>query len=153
MSFGFLVAVCIGAMFLPLAALFDPMVRDVGIRAATSGLFTFLDRTMRDGDPSSGFAALGFVFSAVLIAVCALPVAISGLIGQIARVRGWFWYVGASGFRRRLALDRPRDAGAGPGATRQPARTAHSPAVFPDRRDGGMGLWLIAARGRASRRG
>lgn len=154
MSFGFLVAVCIGAMFLPLAALFDPMVRDVGIRAATSGLFTFLDRTMRDGDPSSGFAALGFVFSAVLIAVCALPVAISGLIGQIARVRGWFWYVGASGF---LAAASPWIARATRGLDRaqhaSPLELRIALLFFLTGAMAGWVYWLIAARGRAESRG
>ena len=95
MSFGFIVAASAGALFLPLAALFDPIVREVGFDTAASGLFAALDDA---GDPTAGFAALGFVFWSILIAVCALPLAVAALIGEIAGARKWVWYVGVSGF-------------------------------------------------------
>ena len=95
MSFGFIVAASAGALFLPLAALFDPIVREVGFDTAASGLFAALDD---EGDPTAGFAALGFVFWSILIAVCALPLAVAALIGEIAGARKWVWYVGVSGF-------------------------------------------------------
>ncbi len=98
MSFGFVVAASVGALFLPLAALFDPVVREVGLDAAASGFFAALDDAMQDGDPAVGVAVLGFVFWSILIAVCALPLAVSALIGEIAGVRSWVWYVAASGF-------------------------------------------------------
>ena len=95
MSFGFIVAASAGALLLPLAALFDPVIRQLGLDAAASALFAALDD---DGDPAAGVAALGVVFWSILLAVCALPLAAAALIGEIAGARNWFWYVGVSGF-------------------------------------------------------
>jgi len=41
---------------------------------------------------------------------------------------------------RRLAVDRPRDARSRAGASGQPAGASHRGAVFPNRRDDGVGL-------------
>ncbi len=95
MSSGFLVASCAGALFLPLAALFDTALRELGFDAAASGFFAALDD---EGDPTAGVAALGFVLWSILIAVCAVPLAVAALIGEIAGARKWVWYVGVSGF-------------------------------------------------------
>jgi hypothetical protein len=95
MSVGFVVAASAGALLLPIAALFDPIVREAGFNAAASGLFAALDD---EGDPTAGVAALGFVFWSILIAVCAAPLAVAALVGEIAGTRKWVWYVGVSGF-------------------------------------------------------
>lgn len=97
-SIGFIVAASVGALFLPLAALFDPVMREVGLDAAASGFFAVLDDAAPEVDPTAGVAALGFVFWSILIAVCALPLAVAALIGEIAGAREWVWYVGVSGF-------------------------------------------------------
>ena len=98
MGFGFLLAASCGALFLPIAALFDPTVREAGFEAAIGGLFAMLDATGRGGDPAAGLEALGLVFWAILIAVCVAPLALAALMGEIAGARSWSWYVGASGF-------------------------------------------------------
>ncbi len=98
MSSGFLVASCAGALFLPLAALFDTALRELGFDAAAASFLALFRAVVEVGDPDMGFAALGYIFSAVLIAVCVLPLALAALIGEAAGARGWLWYAGASGF-------------------------------------------------------
>jgi len=98
MVFGFVLAASCGALFLPIAALSDSTVREAGFEAVIGGLFVMLDATARDGDPAAGFEALGFVFWAILVAVCFAPLALTALVGEIAGARGWSWYVGATGF-------------------------------------------------------
>ncbi len=148
MSFGFVVAASAGALFLPFAALFDPVVREVGLDAAASGFFSALDEAMRDGDPSTSVAALGLVFWSILIAVCALPLAVSALIGEIAGARGWIWYVGASGF---LAAASPWIARATRGLTRahhaSPLELRIAALFFLTGALTGWIYWLIAGRG------
>jgi hypothetical protein len=97
MSFGFVLAASCGALFLPIAALSDPTVREVGFEAVVGGVFAMLDETARQGDPTAGFQALGLVFWAILIAVCVAPLAFGALVGEIAGARSWSWYLGASG--------------------------------------------------------
>jgi hypothetical protein len=146
MCFGFLIAASAGALFLPLAALFDPLVRQVGLEAAASGFFAILDEGAREGDPASGIATLGAVFWAILVAVCAAPLAFAALVGEIAGIRSWAWYVGVSGF---LAAASPWIARATQGLT----RTAHASPLevriallfFLTGATTGAIYWLIAA--------
>jgi len=98
MGFGFVLAASCGALFLPIAALADQTVREAGFEAAIGSLFAMLDETARDGDPAAGLEALGLAFWAILVAVCAAPLAFAALVGEIAGARGWSWYAGASGF-------------------------------------------------------
>ena len=154
MSFGFIVAASVGALFLPLAALFDPVVREVGLDALASGFFAAFDDEMRQGDPAVGVAALGFVFWSILIAVCALPLAVSALIGEIAGVRSWIWYVAASGF---LAAASPWIARATHGLARgrhaSPLELRIAALFFLTGAVTGWVYWLIARRGRGAARG
>ena len=150
-SFGFIVAAGAGALFLPLAALFDPLVREVGFNAAASGLFAALDD---EGDPRAGFAALGLVFWAILIAVCALPLAMAALIGEIAGARNWIWYVGLSGF---LAAASPWIARATRGLAQahraSPLELRVATLFFLTGALTGWIYWLIARPGRHEARG
>ena len=151
MSFGFIIAASAGALFLPIAALFDPIVREVGFDAAASGLFTALDDA---GDPTAGFAALGFVFWSILIAVCALPLAVAALIGEIAGARKWVWYVGVSGF---LAAASPWIARATRGLAdahrASPLELRIATLFFLTGATTGWIYWLIARPGRGEARG
>jgi hypothetical protein len=151
MSLAFIVAAGAGALFLPFAALLDPMVREVGLNAAASSFFAAFDDAMRDGDPTVGVAALGLIFWSILIAVCALPLAVAALIGEIAGARKWLWYVGVSGF---LAAASPWIAR----ATHGLARTHHASPLelriaalfFVTGALTGWIYWLIAGRGRGA---
>ncbi|MBI1868662.1 MAG: hypothetical protein HYS06_10290 [Methylocystis sp.] len=98
MSFGFALAAAAGAVFLPIAVLFDPTTRDAGLVVTMSGLFAVVDEALRDGAPEQAIFALGFVLWAVVIAVCVAPLAVAALIGEVAGVRNVVWYAGASAF-------------------------------------------------------
>lgn len=97
MSFGFVVAVGVGAIFLVVSALFDPATREAGFSAAMAGVFAILDDALRDGDPQDAAASFGYVAKAIVVATCAAPLAVAALIGEIAGVRSIVWYSGASG--------------------------------------------------------
>ena len=90
MGLGFVLAASCGALFLPIAALSDATVREAGFEAVIRGLFVMLD-TARDGDPAAGFEALGFVFWAILVAVCVAPLALAALVGDAAGPRPEPW--------------------------------------------------------------
>jgi hypothetical protein len=97
MTFGFVIASGLGAMFLFFSALFDPATREAGFVTVMSGLFAALDEAAADGDPSQAVSALGFILWAVTIATCAAPLAVAALIGEAAGARSFVWYSGVSG--------------------------------------------------------
>ncbi len=146
MCFGFLIAASAGALFLPLAALFDPLVRQVGLEAAVSGFFAILDQATREGDPASGVATLGAVFWTILIAVCVAPLAFAALLGEMAGIRSWTWYIGVSGF---LAAASPWIARATQGLARRghpsPLEIRIALLFFLTGATTGAIYWLIAA--------
>jgi hypothetical protein len=94
MAAGFLVAASAGALFLSIAAFADPLVREAELDAIFGRFLTMLEP---DGEPLRRLAALGYVFRSILIFVCAAPLALAALIGEIAGVRAWIWFAGASG--------------------------------------------------------
>ncbi len=113
--FGFLVAVSAGMLFLPFAALFDPDVRDAGFATVFSSFFAMIDEALNDRAPQMAASAFFYVLRAVLIATCVAPLAVAALIGEVAGVRAWAWYAGASGF---LAAAAPWIARAAQGSPR-----------------------------------
>jgi hypothetical protein len=149
MVFGFVLAASCGALFLPIAALSDATVREAGFEAVIGGLFVMLD-TARDGDPAAGFEAIGYVFWAILVAVCVAPLALTALVGEIAGARGWSWYVGATGF---LAAASPWIArGARARATDHPPSQTEMRVLglfFLTGALTGFLYWLVAVRGEA----
>jgi hypothetical protein len=149
MTFGFILAAGAGAMFLPIAAVFDPATREAGLDGLLTGFFAMLsDAARQNGTPDAAIFALGFVFWAILIATCVAPLAISSLIGEIAGVRTWMWYAGASGF---LAAASPWIARASRGLER--ARSANALEgrfallFFLTGAMSGSVYWLVAVRG------
>jgi hypothetical protein len=97
LTFGFVIAAGVGAVFLFVSALFDPATREAGFVTVMAGLFAALDEAAVDGDPSQAFSALGFIVWAVVIATCAAPLAVAALIGEAAGARSLVWYSGVSG--------------------------------------------------------
>lgn len=97
MSFGFLIASGVGAVFLVVSALFDPATREAGLVSVMAGLFSAFDEALDGGDPGQALSALGFVIWAVIVATCAAPLAIAALIGEVAGARSLVWYSGISG--------------------------------------------------------
>jgi hypothetical protein len=97
MSFGYVIAAGVGALFLFFSALFDPATREAGFVAVMTGLFAALDEAATDGDPAQAVSALWFVVWAVVVATCAAPLAVAALIGEAAGARSLVWYSGVSG--------------------------------------------------------
>lgn len=96
--FGFLLATGAGAIFLPLAALLDPALREIGGKAAISGVFALVQNAERGVDPASGLEAVADLLWAATIAICVAPLAIVALIGEVAGQRGWLWHASGCGF-------------------------------------------------------
>ncbi len=96
MIFGFVTASGVGAMFLVVAAFFDPATRDAGFSATMAGVFAIIEEALREGAPENAFAAFWHVIWAVVIATCVAPLAIAALIGEIAGARSIVWYSGVS---------------------------------------------------------
>jgi hypothetical protein len=143
--FGFLVAVGVGMIFLPLASLFDATTREAGLALALGALFgDFADAY----GPDEAAAALGFVVSAVGIGVCAAPLAVVTLIGEAAGVRAYAWYIGATGL---LAAASPWILRAARGSARAGEMTAvegrFALLFFLTGALTGAIYWLIAGRG------
>ncbi len=116
---GLLVAIAAGLIFLPVATALDPAAR----RAAAAFVhFAFFAVAEAGVDRSPAFAAVElarFVWT-VLVAVCVAPLAITVFIGEIAQVRSFFWYVGATGL---FAASAPWVARAAFSATRVASAT------------------------------
>ena len=94
--FGLLVAIAAGLIVLPVATALDPAARRA---AAAFAHFAFFSVAESGAYGSPAFAAAEltrFVWTA-LVAVCVTPLAITVLVGEIARVRSFVWYVGATG--------------------------------------------------------
>jgi CBS domain containing-hemolysin-like protein len=97
MTFGFLIASGVGAVFLVVSAMFDPATREAGLVSVMASLFSAFDDALDGGDPGQAFSALGFIIWAVIVATCAAPLAIAALIGEAAGARSFIWYSGVSG--------------------------------------------------------
>ncbi len=119
MAFGFAVAVGVGAIFLFVSSLLDPVTRDAGVEAAMSGILAVIEDDGRAGGLNDPLAALGVFVWAIIIATCVAPLAVAALIGEIAGVRALLWYSGVSAtfagaspwiVRAAKGLDRARDA-------------------------------------------
>jgi hypothetical protein len=96
MVFACLIATGVGAIFLPVAALFDPTTREAGFQASLAAFFAIIDDIDRYDAPNFAASAISFLFWAVVVGVCAAPLAIAALIGEVANARSWTWYAGAS---------------------------------------------------------
>lgn len=117
--FAYVVAAGCGALFLALAALFDPATRGAGFDAATRGFLAIIRETLWGGRPEDAAAAFVHVAEAIAVAVVIAPLAASALIGEVARARAWLWYAAASAFlaaaspwiaRAAKGLERAREA-------------------------------------------
>jgi hypothetical protein len=116
----FATAVAIGAglVFLPVAALSDPVTRAAGFALIQFAVWELADADIADGLYGGGVPALArFVWMAV-VTVCVVPVIAVASIGEIARVRALPWYAGATGLAAasapwliRATLHLPRAAG------------------------------------------
>ncbi|MGH6934892.1 MAG: hypothetical protein ACRED2_01670 [Methylocella sp.] len=111
-------AIGAGLVFVPVAALADPVTRAAGF-----ALIQFAVWTLADAESAGGLGCgclpelTRFVWLAVMT-VCVVPVVAVVSIGEVARVRALSWYAGATGFAAasapwliRTTLHLPRAAG------------------------------------------
>lgn len=116
--FAMAVAIGAGLVFLPVAALIDPVTRAAGFALIRFAVWALADADIADGLNGGGLAAVTrFVWMAV-VTVCVFPVVAVASLGEIARVRALPWYAGATGLAAasapwliRAALHLPRAAG------------------------------------------
>jgi hypothetical protein len=95
--FATVVAIGIGLVFVPIAVFIDPATRAASV-AFTQYAVSALEMDVAAGPDPGGFALFArFLWLAVMM-VCALPVILAVLIGEIARVSALFWYAIATGF-------------------------------------------------------
>ncbi len=145
----FATAVAIGAglVFVPIAALADPVTRAAGFALIQFVAWSVTDTELGDGPDCGGLPALTrFVWLAVMT-VCVVPVVAVVLIGEVARVRALSWYAGATGLAAasapwliRATLHLPRAAGY------NVAELRFALVFFFAGRISGSVYWLLAGR-------
>src|SRR3977135_1361472 len=95
--FGVIFAVGGGHLFLPLVAFVDPVTRSSGFALMALAVAAIVDAEVVDGLDSSSLTELtGFMWMAV-VTVCVAPLVAVALIGEVAKVRAFAWYSGATG--------------------------------------------------------
>jgi hypothetical protein len=95
MLFGVVVAIGAALLVLPVAALVDPVTRNAGFAVAE-----FVAVSLMSAEPE-GFLKAGewmlYFGWAAIMAICVMPLVFSVLLGEIAKVRSFLWYAGATG--------------------------------------------------------
>lgn len=110
MSFGFVVGAAAGMVFLPIALFFEG-----GSAETVTGLLGAALEALEDGAADDAIASVGFILWAVGVVTCAAPLAVAALVGEVAGVRAYTWYAGASAL---LAAASPWIARAARGSAR-----------------------------------
>ncbi|MGH6843324.1 MAG: hypothetical protein ACRECU_01090, partial [Methylocella sp.] len=95
--FAMAVAIGTGLVFLPVAAIIDPVTRAAGFALIQFAVWVLADANIADGLNCAGLAALIHFVWKVVVTVCAVPVVAVALIGEVAKVRALSWYAGATG--------------------------------------------------------
>jgi hypothetical protein len=111
------VAIGAGLLLLPLMAFVDPVTRSSGFALMELAVAAIVDAEVVDGLDSTSLTELtGFMWTAVMT-VCVAPLVAVALIGEVAKVRAFAWYSGATGIVAasapwliRVALRLPRAA-------------------------------------------
>jgi hypothetical protein len=91
------VAAGAGLLFLPVVAFFDPVTRSSGFALMQLAVAATVDADVVEGLDSYSLTALtSFMWMAVM-SVCVAPLVAVALIGEVAKVRAFVWYAGATG--------------------------------------------------------
>jgi hypothetical protein len=147
-ALGMVVAIAASVVFLPLAALVDPTTREIG--AALSGVALLaLFGALSDPNAAQTVDGMASAFQTAILAICAVPLVVTALIGELAKVRSWVWYAIATGglaaalpFVMRLGLATQTN----PSAARQMAETRFALLFFLTGVLAGFLYWLVAGR-------
>jgi hypothetical protein len=146
--FGFALAVSIGAVFLIIGSVVDPIMRELGLEATLSGFFVIMEEAAENGAPDQTFRAFRAMIGAVFFGTCVAPLVIAAVVGELAELRAWSWYAGSCALL----------AGASPWIVRAASGVARASQITPlESRVAllffltgavtGTIYWLVAARG------
>jgi hypothetical protein len=91
---GLVCGVAGGVIALPVLALMDPVTREAGFVMFTTGILALIDNAI---EPDGVAASLLLLLHGVALAICVAPLGVAALLGELARVRSWFWYACCSG--------------------------------------------------------
>ena len=83
-----------GVIALPVLALMDPVTREAGFGLFATGILALIDNAI---EPEDAAASLLLLVHGVTLAICVAPLGVAALLGELARVRSWFWYACCSG--------------------------------------------------------
>jgi hypothetical protein len=88
-----LCAATLAFIALPIAVILDPVLRGIDPGWFAYGLLAVI---LLGGDPDRLATSVLFVWTA-MITVCFLPLVVTALAGEAARLRSWLWYAVATG--------------------------------------------------------
>ena len=115
--FAMAVAIGAGLIFLPVAAIIDPVTRAAGFALIHFAVWALADADIADGLYGGDLVALVRFAWLAVVTVCVVPIVAVASIGEVARVRALSWYGGATGLAAasapwlsRAALHLPRAA-------------------------------------------
>lgn len=91
------VAIAAGLVFLPIAALVDPVTRNAGAAFSASGILALIVASFSWASPDRAAGAFFFALWSIAIAICVAPVLLVALVGEVAGIASGLWYVGATG--------------------------------------------------------
>ena len=91
---GLACGVAAGVIALPVLALMDPVTREAGFAMFATGIGALIDS---DIEPEDAAGSLLLLVHGVTMAICVAPLGVAALLGELARVRSWFWYACCSG--------------------------------------------------------
>ncbi len=83
-----------GVIALPVLAVMDPVTREAGFVMFTTGIFAVIDHGVEPEQAAGSFLLL---VHGVTMAICVAPLGVAALLGELARLRSWFWYACCSG--------------------------------------------------------
>jgi hypothetical protein len=92
---GLVLGAAAALVFLPVAAFFDPVTREAGAAIGSLGIMAALANAT--GAAEGEVAAFGAAIATGLAAICVVPLVVTALIGEVARVRSLVWYAGVTG--------------------------------------------------------
>jgi len=95
MTLGLVSGIAAGVIFMPIAALFDPTLRESGALVIAVAIFAAVFDALEGHAVDPGGVFAGLVWLAAM-SVSAAPLVIAALIGEVARLRSVLWYMAAT---------------------------------------------------------
>jgi len=91
------VAIAAGLVFLPVAALVDPVTRAAAAAFSVCRIFALLVASFSWVGPDRAAGAFVLALWTIAVTICVAPVVVVALIGEVAGIASGLWYVAATG--------------------------------------------------------